>query len=756
MQTLLYDYQDRFDGLGKLKDIELRIHTDPAILPTVQKPRRLPILMQKQVDTEIDKLLDLGVIEPVTKPPTWVNPLVVVPKRDSSNVRICVDMRAANVAIIREPYQISTLDDMLYTFNGCTKFTKLDLNKGYHQISLAPESRDLTTFASHRGIFRYTRLIFGMSAAAELYQKEIEIALTGLPGVKNISDDIIIGGKDENELLQRMEQTFSRLREKQLTINRKKCEFLKDEITYMGHKLSANGISPDKTKINTITALNAPQNVKELRSFLGMITYCAKFIPNFATITEPLRQLLKKGIPWTWDISHQSAFDTLKRLLLSTTTLAYFNPDAYTEVVADASPVGLGAVIFQQQSDGTLRPISYASRALTSVERRYSQIERESLAILFAIQRFRNYLYGIKFDVITDHKPLVTMFSVFNKQLPPRIERWVMRLMPYNFTVKYRAGSQNSADYLSRSNPLVTSKSSHVMAEEYITYISQNSLPLAVSSQTIEEEQRKDTKLSMVRTNNLSNNFPKHPTTKEFYPIRHLISIANNILLFKNKIIIPSSLQETMLALAHEGHQGIVHTKQRLRSKVWWPGMNQDIYDYISKCHSCQVVTPVKKKPPLQMTPIPNDAWLMLGCDLCGPFPSGESLLVCIDYYSRYPDVEILHKTTTSSITNKLRKSFCRYGAPETLVTDNEPQFANNKIFDALMKEFGVNHRKVTPYHPEANGEVERFNQNLKKCIQAAITAGQNWRIALQNYLLSYRTTPHATTGVAPANLLFG
>ena len=199
IQQLLERYSDRFTGLGKLRDIEVKVHTDESIQPMVQKARRLPVLMQKEVDVELEKLLAKGVIEKVSTPPAWVNPLVVVPKKNKG-IRICVDMRVANSAIIREPYQIPTLEEVLLEFNGCTKFATLDLNQGYHQLALSPESRDLTAFACHRGIFRYTRLIFGMSAAAEVYQKHIEQALAGLPGTKNISDDIIIGGKDEEEL----------------------------------------------------------------------------------------------------------------------------------------------------------------------------------------------------------------------------------------------------------------------------------------------------------------------------------------------------------------------------------------------------------------------------------------------------------------------------------------------------------------------------------------------------------------------------
>ena len=219
VKRLLDKYSDRFTGLGKLHGVAVQIHVDKNVSPAVQKAQRLPVLMQKQVDDELDKLLADGIIEQVYTPPTWVNPLVVVPKKNKG-IRICVDMRIANSAIIREPYQIPTLDEVLHDFNNCTKFETLDLNQGYHQLELSRDSRDLTAFACHRGIFRYTRLIFGMSAAAEVYQRHIEQALVGLPGVENISDDIIIGGKDNEELLQRLAATLKRLQTK-----RPNCQF---------------------------------------------------------------------------------------------------------------------------------------------------------------------------------------------------------------------------------------------------------------------------------------------------------------------------------------------------------------------------------------------------------------------------------------------------------------------------------------------------------------------------------------------------
>ncbi|XP_057312326.1 uncharacterized protein K02A2.6-like [Hydractinia symbiolongicarpus] len=722
LHTLLNKYSDRFKGLGQLKDVKIKIQVDNTVVPVAQKPRRLPIMLQKEVDQEI-------------------------------RIRLCIDMRVANSAIIREPYQIPTLEEVLHEFNGCTIFTTLDLNQGYHQITLDDESRDLTAFASSKGILRYTRLIYGISPAAEIYQREIEHVLQGLKRVRNISDDIIIGAESEKELLKRTEAALKRLRRHNITVNKDKCKFNQKELTYMGHTLSDKGLSPDNRKIEAVNTLKPPSNIKELRSFLGMINYCAKFLPNLADLTAPLRVLTKKNVSWEWTNEHQERFIKLKSMLTSAESLAYYNPGSETEITVDASPIGLGAVISQKQPCGTYRPISYASRSLSAAEQRYSQIEREALAILFAIERFKIYLYGITFIVNTDHKPLVALFGKKSNP-PPRIERWVMKLLPYDFIVQFRPGVNNPADYLSRSNPVQTLREDSKMADRYIHMVCNTSLPVALSLTTIQEATHRDPVLVKLKECLRKGHFPDKGAVTTFKRQRLHLSVSKEIVMCDNKIVVPEELKHRVIDLAHEGHQGIVRTKQRLRTKVWWPAMNADVENFIRHCHPCQVVGPAQTPSPMEITPIPRGAWLMLGCDLCGPFPTGENLLVCIDYFSRFPEVEILHKITSTAIVTKLRKLFSRYGAPEELVSDNGPQFVSN-TFKKLMNEFNIHHRRVTPYHPQANGEVERFNRNLKKVVQTAIAEAKDWRVVMQNFLLNYRNTPHATTGVTPAELLF-
>lgn len=380
------------------------------------------------MDTELDHLLEADVIEVAHGPTPWTSPIVVVPKQDG-NVRLCVDMRRANEAIIRERHPIPTVDEVVAELSNSKHFSKLDLRKGYHQIELHEESRPITTFVTHKGLFRYKRLMFGISSAPEMYQHIIQQVLQGCQGATNISDDTIVHGLTRKELDDRLHAVLKRLTERGLTINAEKCQFDMDRLKFMGHIISKDGISPAEDKIAAIKAAREPQNATEVRSFLYRLgEFCAKFIPNLATVADPLRQCTHTDKDFQWGKDQAAAFRELKQTLSQASTLALFDKTAHTTVVADASPVGLGAVLLQTQH-GTHKPISYASRSLTDVERRYLQTEKEALALVWACERFNLYLIGRPFDLVTDHKPLETIYSPRSKP-SARIERWVLRLQP--------------------------------------------------------------------------------------------------------------------------------------------------------------------------------------------------------------------------------------------------------------------------------------------------------------------------------------
>ena len=301
-------------------------------------------------------------------------------------------MRQANTAIQGERHITPTMDDVIHELNGATVFSKLDLTAGYHQLELHPASRYITTFTTHQGLRRYKRLNFGISSAAEVFQNAICQTLQGISGVKNLSDDIIIHGKTQAEHDDTLRAVFQRLKERGLTLNRKKCEFDKSSLEFFGFIFSADGISADPKKVAAIKQASDPQDPTEVRSLLGMANYCARFIPDFATISAPLRELTKKDTQWIWGPEHAAALQTIKDSLTSDTVMAYFDPAKDTELIVDASPVGLGAILYQSDRKGERHTIAYASRALSDVERSYSQTEREALAIVWSCEHFHLYI----------------------------------------------------------------------------------------------------------------------------------------------------------------------------------------------------------------------------------------------------------------------------------------------------------------------------------------------------------------------------
>ena len=342
-------YKELFNGVGLLKDYELKFNVDTFVKPVAQPVRRIPFGVREKVEKKLDELLTCGIIEEVPEGPTsWVSPLVVVPKPDG-DVRICVDMRRANQAIIRERQPIPTVEEVLQDLNGSTVFSRVDLKWGFHQILLAEESRHVTTFVTHRGLYRYTRLMFGVTSAPEKYQQIIRDVLRGCEGVINIADDLVIHGNGVEQHDERLFVVLNRLKEVGLTLNGDKCEFRLPRLTFFGHQVTQNGVEPSEEKVAAIRNADPPQNASEARSFLGLAQFVSKFIPDLSTVAEPIQRLTHKNVEFKWQSEQQAAFDKLKELITSTSALPSFDVNGKTWVVADASPVGLGAMLIQFQ-----------------------------------------------------------------------------------------------------------------------------------------------------------------------------------------------------------------------------------------------------------------------------------------------------------------------------------------------------------------------------------------------------------------------
>jgi len=543
-------------------------------------------------------------------------------------------------------------------------FSKLDIKWAFHQIELSESSRSITTFVTHKGLYRYKRLMFGISCAPEMYQRVAQQALQGCEGVRNIFDDIIVHAPTVEEHDARLEALLKTIQEKGLTVNPEKWEFRMTELMFMGHLLSARGIGPNNEKVRAVIEARQPNSPGEVRSFLGLVNYIGRFIPDLSTVVEPLSHLTKKGEPFIWEEAQESAFRELKGRLANTETLGYFDRNAKTIVITDASPVGLGAVLVQE-INGEHRVICYISKSLTGTERRYSQTERETLGIVWACERLHMYLYGTEFELHTDHKPLECIYSTTSTgKSSARIHRWVLRLQPYRFTVKYTPGPQNIADSLSRiiddkgkggNSSGLTDFNFTAGDDEYVRFVARNATPRALTTREIEEASAVDEEMIDLRKCIHNKQWYKLEN-KHYLPIKDELCVIGQLILRDTIILIPESLCNRVLEIAHEGHPGIVCMKRRLRTKVWWVGMDRDVEQFCKTCHACQLVSLPQAPEPMKTTELPTGPWQHVSADLMS-LPSGDYLFVVVDYYSRYYEVDTMRTTTTDRIIKSLRKN---------------------------------------------------------------------------------------------------
>ena len=766
-EQIIEEFSELFTGLGKLKDFKVKLHIDETVQPVAQTHRRIPFHVRQDVEAQLKEDEDKGVIQRPNGPTPWVSPIVCVPKKNGK-VRVCVDMRCANKAIKRERHSTPTISEMMNDLNGATMFSKLDLNQGYNQLELDDESRYITTFATHVGLRQFTRLNFGVCSAAEVFQEAIRQTLSGLDGVLNISDDILVFGKTQAEHSNNLRAVLTRLKEKGLTLSKDKCEFNKTSLEFFGHVFSSSGLSADPSKIKAVLEMDVPKSASEVRSLLGMTNYCgSRFVQDYATLTHELRELTKKNVQFVWLEKHQQAFHKLQQALTEMPVLQYFNPKLQTEVVVDASPVGLSAILVQIAGEDERHIVQYASRALTPVEQRYSQTEREALAIMWACEHLNMFVMGQEFDLYTDHKPLLPMFNNPKSKPPARIERWMLRMQPYQVNVKYRPGANNPADYLSRHTPSVIKASTQEerRMEEYVNYIATTSVPKAMTLAEIEASTEHDAVLKAVITAMKTGNWRRtqqltasqQNTFKAMEKIKHELTVTESgrTVLRGSRIVIPNDLQQRAIDLGHVGHQGIVKTKSLIREKIWFSGIDSMVENTIRGCMACQVATPTITREPLKMSPLPRKPWSEISMDF-GQVPGlAQHFMVISDDYSRYVIVEPVSSLSARAVIPILDKVIGQFGVPDIIKSDNGSPF-NSKEFAEYASHKGFKHRKITPVWPLANAEAERFMKTVKKTMKAAISENKSWNQGLHSFLLNYRATPHTSTGKPPATLMFG
>ena len=760
LRDIQNEYPEVFSGqVGCLKNFEARLNIDHSIEPVANSYRPVPYHQREPVEKELIRMLDTGIIEPIpsNEPTDWILPMVIVTKENGS-LRLCTDGRALKQAIRRTKHPPVTVVDIKHKLSGSKFFSKIDLKNGYYQIKLARESRKYTTFATHMGLFRYRRLNMGISCSSEIFQYEIHRILEGIPHQINISDDILIHAENEAEHDKILKQVLNRLEKYGLTVNPDKCQFKVKELKFFGMIFSEDGIKPDPEKVSAIRNARAPTSSEEIRSFLGIANYVSMHIQDFATKSACLWELTHKDKRFEWTDIHKAAFNDLKEAI-STKATAYYNRDWKTILITDASGVGLGAVLIQEDPDNEKNRVivECTSRLLSKIEKRYSTIEKEALAVVWACEKLNMYLEYCKFQIITDNRAVELIYRNPNSRPPIRIQRWALRLNSYNFTIKHRAGKTNIADFVSRT-PTEEAEDDEQL-ENYVNLITNSNIPATVSKEEIAEATLLDTSLQAlikaITTKNIEN-ITESQLLSQFRGKEHQFSVTGDGLLTTNdKIVIPTSLQAKIISVAHHSHQGETKTYQLLKEKVWFSGMKAKVEEAVKNCKACQIAKEYMIRHPVLMNEIPIEPMDQVAVDFYGPLrENGKFIMVLTDLYSRYPFAVTIKSVAGEYVLPELDKIFKEFGYPRLIRSDNGAPF-NGHEWTKYTKAHNMIRELITPYHAQANGLVERFMKNLTTCRRIANVYGQDYQTVIRDYLADYRSTPHSSTGKTPVSLVF-
>ena len=732
-----------FKGDGHLPG-KLHLEVDESVPPVKLPPRKPPLALRDKYRKELERLEKRSIIRKVTEPSDWISSTVVVSKA-SGKVRLCIDPKPLNKALKRNHYPLATIDDVLPELAKARLFSVADVQNGFWHVELDEESSKLTTFATPWGRYRWQRMPFGISPAPEEFQRRLNEALEGLSGISTVADDIIIWGVGDNDEEARTDHDrklvalLNRCEEKGIVLNRDKFRLRLTEVSYVGHLITSEGLKVDPKKVEAIQKMPRPTDRSGVKRIMGMLNYLQKFAPNLSKVDAPLRELLKQDVPFQWDESyHGVCLDKIKKMLCDAPILKYFDPkEPDITLQCDASQSGLGACLMQNS-----QPVSYAARALTGTEENYAQIEKELLAIVFAVEKYDTYLAGVHVKVESDHKPLETIFKKSLTSAPKRLQSMLLKLQKYDIEIVYKKGAQMYlADTLSRAYPpkrpiaelehinvYQVDRSQYEADIESVNMLTH--LSLKGSTVDILKQGASSDPDYMELSTVIKSGWPDEKknlseTVMNYFNFREELSIQDRLIFKGDRLLVPECVRQKIIAKVHNcSHQGIQSCIRRAREAVFWPKMNSDIEDYISKCETCSKYQAAQQREPMISHEIPELPWQQVGCDLFQM--KDKHYLICVDYYSDFYEVDRLNVNMTSSeVINKLKAHFARYGIPNTVISDNGPPF-NSKDFAIFSERYDFTHTTSSPAYAQSNGKAENAVKQAKLLMTKAIESGSD------------------------------
>lgn len=777
--------------------------------PIYSKPYKLPHTQKVEVEEQIRKMVEDQIIERATS--AWNSPILLVPKKSSGDKkkwRLVIDYRKLNVVIEDDKFPLPNIDDIIDALAGAKYFSHLDLSQGYYQCLLRPEDRPVTAFATPSGQYQMTRLPMGLKISPSSFSRLMTIAMSGLDMTKCLVylDDIIVFGKSIEEHNKNLIDVFEKLRKVNLKLNPKKCNFFKTELLYLGHLISAEGIKPDPAKIDAVKRWPTPTNADEVKRFVAFANYYRKHIKNFAQLCTPLNCLTRKGVQFIWSDECDQAFDTLKKKFMNPPVLDYPNFDKNNtfHLHTDASGYAIGAVL----SNDNGKPVAYASKTLNKAEQNYPTIEKELLALVWAIRHFRPYLYGRRFIVHTDHRPLVYLFSLTDPS--SRLTKFRLALEEYDFEIYYIPGRDNViADALSRMS--ISDLKSITMTVTTRLQSKREKFTETTGTEGIDQPQMSDVEYIEIQASPAVKQIqitPGNiiiPQTKTLTHLRGVMEevasymqkakmknvyviikkdksaqhLTENIYKVKIKgmpkiLIIGEDIKEITDEMKKQiiindyhilptaGHAGVQRTLNTIKKRYFWENMRKDIGNFIKKCDLCQRNKKLTQpKVPMVLTTTANSAFEKIYLDLVGP------LLTSIDgnQYILTTQCELTKFITVTPIKNKsteiVAKAFVEnvilnYGIPKEIATDRGTEFMS-QLFIEICKSLKINKLNSTAYHHESIGSLENSHKMLGNFLRIFTTDKLfDWPAWTKFYQFAYNNTVHSETNKTPFELVYG
>lgn len=771
---LLRDYRDRFptDGsLGRSGLVKHEIRTGNAPPRSVQ-PTRVDHSMREKLDGMVNDMLKRKVIRPSVSP--YAARVVPVQKKDGS-IRFCIDYRGLNADTTKDAFPLPRIDDCLDALSGAQWFHVMDLKSGYWQQELREEDRHKTAFTTHKGLFEFNVTSMGLKGAPASFQRLMMVALSGL--VWDIClvylDDIIVFGRSFSESLERLELVLKALRTANLTVHPGKCSLFRKKVKFLGHVVSKEGVAPDPSKVSAVKHFPVPTSVRGLREFLGLASYFRRFIPKFADVARPLHRLLESSSKFQWSEECEAAFLGLKERLISAPVLRYPDFQKPFTLTTDASDVGLGAVLTQQEN-GKEHVVAYASRSLTKVEKRYSVTERECLALVWATRRFRVYLQGRHFLLRTDHNPLVHLRQ--SKDPRGKLARWILELEALDYELKYQPGvSLPHADALSR-RPVNEDTTEECCEDGEKAEVRATTLG---NDYRVRQAQHDDEDLKEV-INLIRNRLPcqssASPVVKHYMSQKDRLRVDDEGLLTcvyvrhgqeHRQVVVPKSQVEEILTLCHDdpasGHLGVTKTLEKLRSRFYWSSMFRDVKAWVATCKPCarRKRLPVPGRAPFGEMPMPDRPWQWVAMDIAGPFPRTDRgsryILVVTCGFSKWTEAFALPDQSAATVARVLvEELICRHGCPATIHSDQGRNF-EAAVIQEICRILNIKKTRTSPYHAQGNGQTERFNHTLCTMLSMYVSEDQrDWDSHLPFVMFAYRTSMNETTKESPFYLFYG